>query len=509
MRQQLSYEDVAKKIRNRLRSYSAVSVVCHALELTRSTRSEIFLDQLQTLPWITFLLVKLVLEDQTISLYKGKPCPRDLFDLCRQELWNAVNIPPDDAKGSIYLMLRSLIQAQLSFQKKPTLDFLRWPALIARLNSAHPIRLLFEERIGMAPDVFICLCYAVYVPVVSGNMIIKRDYFNPLLPVYGDDIERFMSEFARDLQGLRMELRKQLKARIAAMGAARPRQESFEFPWFSNYPLLCDGQYNYVIWHPLIFARGMEQAVHKRLSENRAGYASSFSKVFEDYVLELIQEAGLKYLSEQEYKLAVGNDKNAVEAIIASNQANVFIESKMTAYSEKLTLSDLKPVVWPQLKRVREAMKQGWMVSARLRDGGLPAWECISSKEDFLIIVTSQQTSCATGEHFQRMFKPDIFDPNGSSLSTPTTKQLEMLPLINIVIVSIEEFEHLMGCIRKSEIDLVSFLREVAAAHTDPKTSVMFIDQILGLKTKKWAHPQLLEDASRRAVNLLSKVLTS
>ncbi len=77
------------------------------------------------------------------------------------------------------------------------------------------------------------------------------------------------------------------------------------------------------------------------------------------------------------------------------------------------------------------------------------------------------------------------------------------------MIVSIEEFEHLIGCIIENEISLVSFLREVAAAHTDPKTSVMFIDQILGLKAKKWAHPQLLEDASRRAVNLLSKVLTS
>jgi len=108
MRQQLSYEDVARKIRNRLRSYSAVSVVHHVRELTRTTHSEILLDQLQMLPWITFLLVKLVLEDQMISLYKGKPCPRDLFDLCRQELWNAVNIPPDDAKGSVYLMLRSL-----------------------------------------------------------------------------------------------------------------------------------------------------------------------------------------------------------------------------------------------------------------------------------------------------------------------------------------------------------------------------------------------------------------
>jgi hypothetical protein len=505
----LTYEESAKRVRNRMRSYSAVSVVRHALELTQSTRNESLLDQLQTLPWITFLLVKLVLEDQMTPIYNGESCPKTVFDLCRQALWDAEKVPDaGDAKGSVYLMFRSLIQAQLPFQKKPTFDFLRWPALISRLDSKHPVRVQFENRLGMQPDVFICICYAIYAPVVNGDMIIKSEYFKPLLPVYGEAVEYFLSEFARDLPGLRSELRRRLAARIAANADVRPRQESFEFPWFSNYPLLRDNQHDFVIWHPLIFARGMEQAVHKRLSENRSAYAGSFSKVFEDYVLELIQEAGFNYLSEEAYKEVVGSDKHAVEAIITINEANVFVESKLTAYSEELFLSDRKPIVWKSLKRVREAMNQGWKVGSRLREGDLPTWSCASSKEDFLIIVTSQSMSCATGEHFQRMFNRDIFEPHGF-VGAPTVAQLEKLPLINIVIVSIEEFEHLMGCVRNGEIDLVAFLREVAEAHTDPQTSVMFIDQMLGSKTKKWRHPHLIEDASQHAMGMLKEVLTS
>jgi hypothetical protein len=504
----LSYEETAKKVRNRLRSYSAVSVVQLVLDLTQSTRDENLLDQLQKWPWITFLLVKLVLEDQMIPLYNGESCPRSVFDLCRQELWDAEKAPAaDDARGSVYLMFRSLIQAQLPFQKKPTFDFLRWPALIARLSSTHPVRQQFEKRMGMGPDVFICICYTVYAPVVKGDTIIKRDYFKPLMPVFEDALEHFMCEFARDLQGLRSELRRRLASRIATNTAVRPRQESFEFPWLSNYPLLRGSPDDFVIWHPLVFARGMEQAVHVRLSENRADYASSFSKVFEDYVLELIQEAGLKYLSEQTYKGVVGADKHAVESIITIDEANVFVESKMTAFSEDLFLSDRKPVVWKNLKRVREAMNQGWKVGSRLRGGGLPTWSCTSSKNDFLIIVTSQPMSCATGEHFRRMFNREIFEPHGF-VGGPTIEQLERLPLHNIVIVSIEEFEHLMGCVRNGEIDLVEFLREVAAAHTDPKTSVMFIDQILGPKTKKWRLPQLLEDANRHAMVMLEEALS-
>lgn len=496
-------------MRNQLRSYSAMSIVRHALELTHSTRNESLLDQLQTLPWITFLLVKLVLEDQMTSIYNGESCPKTVFDLCRQALWNAKKVPDaSDAKGSVYLMFRSLIQAQMPFQKKPTFDFLRWPALISRLDSKHPVRVQFKNRLGMEPDVFMCICYAVYAPVVNGDMIIKGEYFKPLLPVYGEAVEYFMSEFARDIHGLRSELRIQLTARIAVNVAIRPRQELFEFPWLSNYPLLRDNRHDFVIWHPLIFARGMEQAVHKRLSEKRADYADCFSKVFEDYVIELIQQAGINYLSEKVFKKAVGSDKHAVEAIITMDEANVFVESKLTAYSEELFLSDRKPVVWKSLKRVREAMNQGWKVGSRLRDAGLPTWGCTSSKTDFLVIVTSQPMSCATGEHFRRMFNRDIFEPKGF-VGAPTLEQLENLPLQNIVIVSIEEFEHLMGCVRNGEIDLVTFLREVAEAHTDPKTSVMFIDQMLGLKTKKWRLPQLLEGASQRAMDMLEEVLTS
>jgi len=504
----LSYEETAKTVRNRLRSYSAVSIVQRALDLIQSSRDENLLDQLQKWPWITFLLVKLVLEDQMISLYNGESCPRGIFDLCRQELWDAEKIPAaDDARGSVYLMFRSLLQAQLPFQKKPTLDFLRWPALIARLSSTHPVRQQFENRMGIGPDVFICICYAVYVPVVNGETIIKRDYFKRLEPAYGDALERFMDEFARDLKGLRSELRRRLAFRIAANTSVRPRQEAFEFPWLANYPLLRDGPDDFVVWHPLVFARGMEQASHVRLSENKAVYANSFSKVFEDYVLELIQEAGLQYLGEQAYKSDAGADKHAVEAIITIDDTNVFVESKMTVYSESLLLSDRKPVVWKNLKRVREAMNQGWKVGSRLRAGGLPAWSCTSSKEDYLIIVTSQPMSCATGEHFRRMFNREIFEPRGF-VGEPTIEQMERLPLQNIVIVSIEEFEHLMGGVRNGEIDLIEFLREVATAHTDPKNSVMFIDQMLSSKTEKWRLPQLIEDANRDAMVMLEEALS-
>ena len=509
----LTYEEAAKRVRNLLRPYNAVSVVSRALEEISSVRNASVLEQLQTLPWITLLLVKLVLEDQMIFFDVGEQCPKNIFDRCRQDLWDGQSgAEVEDAKGNVYLMLRSLMQVQLLFQKRISWDFLRWPALIARLAADNPTRVQFVERLGMHPEDFICLCYAAYVPVLTGDLLLKREYFEPLRQRFGPLVDCFLDEFSRDLPGLRSELRRQLSARIVENKPARLKQERFEFPWLANYPMLRLGEEQLAIWHPVVFARGLEEGVHKRLSELKGDYSSHFSKVFEGYVLELIAEAGLSYLSEHAYKTAMNSDENAVEAIITSSNANVFIESKMTTYSDELILSDRAPLVWKNLKRVREAMHQGWMVSSRLRGGDAPDWECTNAREDFLIIVTSQQISCATGEHFRRMFKHDIFDParlTAVNAKTPTFDQLERLPLKNIVIVSINEFEHLIGCVLKGEVDFVEFLREVAEANTDPRTSVMFVDQLLGPKTKKWRLTKALDQARQHAEATLMTALSS
>lgn len=510
----LTYEEAAKRVRNLLRPYSAESVVLLALEQTNNSRNANMLDQLQALPWITLLIVKLVLEDQMIHIDIGNQCPQNVFDHCRQTLWNADGLVPEsgDAKGNAYLMIRSLMNVQLSFQKKISWDFVRWPALIARLSSDHPTRTQFVERLGMEPDVFICLCFAAYIPVLKEDMTFKREYFDSLRKCFGTGVDRFLNEFTRDIHGLRAELRRQLKARITAKKPARIRQELIEFPWLANYPLLQLRDQQLIVWHPIVFARGFESAVHKRLSERRENYATHFSKVFENYVLELITEAGLTYLDEQTYKDGVGASNNAVEAIYSSADTNVFIEAKMTAYSDDLILSDRAPVVWRNLKRVREAMNQGWIVCSRLCAGNTPNLNCTHAKENFLIIVTSQQISCATGEHFRRLFKHDIFDPvrlASNKIKAPTVNQLAGLPLNNIIIVSIEEFEHMMGCILNGEIELVAFLREVATANADPQTSVMFIDQLLGPKTKKWGLTGVLKHAIQNAEETLTGALSS
>src|SRR5690606_4263112 len=118
-----------------------------------------------------------------------------------------------------------------------------------------------------------CLCFAAYYPALNNETELNFDFFEPLRPHFGTAIDRFFEEFSLDLAGIRAKLRCQLEARIAEKKPARLRQELFEFPWLSNYPFLRISDRRLVIWHPIVLARGLESAVHKRLSERRENYA--------------------------------------------------------------------------------------------------------------------------------------------------------------------------------------------------------------------------------------------
>lgn len=436
-------------------------------------------------------------------------CPPEIFDRCCDDLWNAQDsrykhYDNERAIDNIYLMMRSYVQPQIIFQRAIKFDFIRWPALLSRLDVEHPSRRLFVNRFGMSPERFICICYVLHALALNGSLVFNLDYFRPLIEHFGDSFTTFLNEFARDLPGLRLELRQELCRRLAEGKPARPLDEPREIPWVTKFPLLRLANNHARVWHPLIFAQGMESAVHKRLSERGQTYTQDFSKVFENYVLELIDEAGLKYFGEATYKEQVGKDKHAVEAIITIGKTNVFVESKLMAYSNQLTTTDRAPLVWTELRRVREAMRQGWLVSAQLRMMDVPAWSCTRATEDFLIVVTSQPINASSGEHLKRMFRDNAFNPVEKESPCPTFDQLSRLPLKNILLTSIDEFEHLIGCVINKEITLVEFLHEIAEANMNPAMAAMFMDQYLVSKTKAWYQPRALIYAREAAEETLT-----
>jgi hypothetical protein len=473
-----------KAIRNRLRRYSGSSIVDLALRLLWNPPAE-KIEEIRSAPWLTLLLVKWALQDNGVNLRVGPPISQAEFDRLRQELW-ALQEPAHGEKPNVWLMLRYLMYVQVEFQRLETWGFLRWPALYARLAPGCTNRKQFRKVLGMEPEVFFVLAYALYAPVLSREMPIAQDYLAAFRQLFGDDVDRMFNLLARDLPSLRAELQADDAQRV------RGKQELFEFPYLRRFPYvrLRDGRLH--CWHPIVFARGIEDAVHLRLSSLGAEYVNEFSRVYEQYVTELAMGCGLPALDEATYKAQVGGHSPSVEVILEGEDCNIFVEAKMSLFADDVMLQENSTAIYHKTKRVREAIKQGWRVGAHVRDPICGFGERFQSGEDFLLVVTSRELFIGGGAALQRLYGPGLFD-------YPDPEAGLRLPWSHVFILSIEDFERTMGCVAAGEINLSAVLREAVLANQRGDTARMFLSDFIGKYTKRWTLPGLITDARRTA----------
>lgn len=244
----------------------------------------------------------------------------------------------------------------------------------------------------------------------------------------------------------------------------------------------------------------MEQAVHQALSKLGQDYTDPFSKVFETYVLQLLREAGVAFLDEATFKSKNLRNSPAVEAIVELTGGNVLVEAKMSLFPDDVVLSDSRDVVFRKLRRVREAIVQGWRVTEILAREQPAQRSDGTQARNYLIVITSRQLNICNGEQLKRMFGDDVFDDIApeSRFGRPSQEQWAWLPPKNMFFLSIEELEHLSGCLRQREVSLWSLLSEGAEAQSKPASSVFQFDQMLGEHTKKWTMPSIQLEARDR-----------
>ena len=347
---------------------------------------------------------------------------------------------------------------------------------------------------GVEPTAFLDLAFALYAQVISGKMPYKGDVLAPYRPTYGADVERVLELFTRDLVSLRAELRKEAAQKLRGVN------ELHEFPYLKRFPLLTQRDGTTHCWHRLVFARGIEEAVHIRLSEQfGAKYSRSFSKIFEQYVTALAADTGVSQMPESEYKDLVAHDASAVEAILDGDDCNIFVEAKMSLFADDVLIQDSQGDIYNKTERVRDAIEQGWKVGKLIRQTPRLGTRFHKS-QDFLLVVTSRELLLGSGSFLQQLYAPGSFDyPDGETASR--------LPLTNVFVLSIEDYEHLIGCMKAGEVNLSSLLKECAEANKSGATARLVFSHFLEQRTKKWTMPTLLqraqEDLYARAFKLL------
>lgn len=506
----LTYADVAKKIRNRLRRYSLISIINVGLNhLTQQHDNKE--EALRAMPWLPALVMKLAIEDEMISMHNGDLCPSAEFDAYCNAIWNA-KWRLDESVQVALLGLRASMHTQFIFQRSETFGFMRWAALISRLDAPHSCRILFERVLGMTPDDFMMAAIVLMSQFKKETLQQPIDLrgYSALPEGLTKPLYQLVKLLSKDLSELRVQLQGELRSRLDSKPKRSARQESerHEFPWLAKYPLLKFDKTSVLAWNPTIFSHGLEESVHIRLSEFGQCYTDSFSQVFEDYVIELIQESGTYAITDQEFKCLGNKGMSAVDALIPHTEGNVFIEAKMSLFTDDVLLSDHPPFVRTKLKRIREAIVQGWKVGDLLRSDKIELSDAKSADNDYLIVVTSRQLLFGNGLHLKQMVDEQFFDhilPESNFMS-PSREQLSRMPPQNITILSIEEFEQLVGSVKSQKVTYLSFVQQLAKNAINPKTAKMVAEQEFNEYVDKWYIPNLLTNSRDRVVAQVNAV---
>jgi hypothetical protein len=109
-----------------------------------------------------------------------------------------------------------------------------------------------------------------------------------------------------------------------------------------------------------------------------------------------------------------------------------------------------------------------------------------------LLVVTSRELNLGSGERLQRLYASGVFDYSDAAAE-------QRLPLSNVFILSVEDFERTMGCVAAGEINLSAVLKDAVIANQRGDTARMFFSDFFGQYTKRWSVPAVMQDARRAA----------
>jgi hypothetical protein len=130
-------------------------------------------------------------------------------------------------------------------------------------------------------------------------------------------------------------------------------------------------------------------------------------------------------------------------------------------------------------RAIRTAVVQGWSASTGLRKERRAPPQVLNASRDYLLIVTNKELGASRGTTLASMYPPE-------TLVYPDPEARRFLPLSNIYVLSIEDFERLVHGALTTELALPAFMDDCVAADQVAETSVRFFEQHLD----RWKLPR-------------------
>ncbi|WP_349740474.1 hypothetical protein [Roseateles cavernae] len=492
---QLTWADVLETVLAHLRKFSAASVVDAVIEVLRNAPAN-RQDALGQFPWLLMLIAKWALQDKA-PLRVGPKLPSAHLDELRNLLWKGGGQAHLERKArtseiNAMLMMRQILHCQMPFQQEDVWGLFRSSGLIDRLPKGHVCRRQYFEVMGMEPMEFVMLGIVIVVAAKSsGPGSLDLSMLKLLEPTHGKQVKAFLDLLAPSLPDLRNHVRKLPPAK-----GTRSR-ELYEFPVFKRYPLLRKRDGSLGMWHMAVVDRCVDEIVHLRLAQFGERYTQPFSRVFEDYVVELARATGVAALREDEYWERYDKKAKAVDVILSEGRNRVLIEAKMGLFHEDVLLQETEKGVRDQTPHLLRALSQGYAVSHQLASEaveGIAAGGCTH----YLIVVTSRDLLIGTGLMLAEICGPGSVNPDAGL-------DQQRLPMNQVFVMPILEYERLMESVATGVVDLFEVLRDAAAACQTLAGSRYQFHDYYRAKLSKLPMPKLISSVRAEAIERMAK----
>jgi hypothetical protein len=241
--------------------------------------------------------------------------------------------------------------------------------------------------------------------------------------------------------------------------------------------------------------------VHSIMSEAGEKYIQDFGKVFEKHVISEARTLAQEVYSESDIQRWTGDDEEVVDALVAHRGRNVLIEAKAGLFAEVVMAVGHSEIFLHKTRALPKAVSQAWATSLGVRQSRLAPEPVSRAEGNYLLIVTNRELSTGEGTSLASMYPEGTMNPENPDA-------LALLPLENIFVVSISDFERLAHAVRNEHLDLVEFLDLCVAANKDGQTSRLYIGHHLDReKIPRNGRSKLVNDAIDVCSNRLASVL--
>jgi hypothetical protein len=329
----------------------------------------------------------------------------------------------------LYNSLKSKYDLNLSFKNKTgleILDFFRLAFIIFVHINPDKVNNMFSYS-GVITDEWINIMDQVTSPE-------KRNSFFKLLTFGTDESIKRLKQDSSKLKSINLQ--------------------ALDTTFFSQYPIFYFNN-NFFVLHKAILPNTIRHYIYDYLKESDNNFSEEFGKRLEKYIKLGINEMGVNFLPENQFKKKYPQCKKQVDFII---EDNILIESKAI---ELQTLPSVLPYDSILLNSLKDSIVKAFVYQMITVANYLD-----QSREYFGIIVT-----------YKKLYLGSGIDCWESFLKLETEKYCQLnnlkkdvLPPDNLFFIDIDTWDVIVQLVVDKKITLENLFREVREQDRDPRT---------------------------------------